>query len=191
MRQPALAWLLVLPLAVGAADGAEQPCDLCEDLKSLVDVMEGAVRQHASAKNPQLLLALSEKLGATCRDHEARPVVICDASMPRTGELWHLEVRPNDDVAGQQPHRLSLTVKFVVPRAQGIAEFRERMLAGWRPHYLDACQHSVWKPGPVPQTLSMAYVSGDWQSGACSHRVEHIDLYVFSSSLPFPAPRVH
>ncbi|WP_422016816.1 hypothetical protein [Roseateles sp.] len=178
-------------MAAGAADGAEPPCDLCEDLKLLVDVMEGTVRQHTSARNPQLLLALSEKLGAKCRDHETLQVVVCEASMPRTGELWTLEVRPNDDLAGQQPHRLSLAVKFAVPRAEGIGEFRERALAGWKPQYLDACQHSVWKPGPVPQTLSMAYVSGDWQSGACSHRVEHIDLYVFSSSLPFPAPRVH
>lgn len=187
------AWTLLaaLPLAVGAVDETAVPCAVCEDVKLVVEVMEATVRQHASAKNQQLLLALGERLGAVCRDHATSPLVICEATMPRSRERWQLELWPRDNLAGQEPHRVSLKLQFEALRPEAVDEFRKLAFADWKPQYLDSCRHSVWRPGPVTKTLSLVNINGHFSSNGCVDSVESLDIYIFSSIFPFPAPRVY
>jgi hypothetical protein len=187
------AWTLLaaLPLTVGAADEAAVLCAVCEDVRLVVEVMEATVRQHASAKNPQLLLALGERLGAVCRDHATRPFMVCEATTPRSGEIWQLEVLTRDTLAGQEPHRVSLKLQFAALRPEGVNEFRELAFSDWLPRYLDRCWHSVWRPGPVTKTLSLVQINGHFGASGCVDRVESVDIYIYSSNSPFPSPRVY
>lgn len=181
-------WAVAAPMAVG--EPADAPCAVCADVDRIVDVMRETVRRHDSAKNAQLIPALSADLGARCTPHETRALVLCQAHMPATGEDWRLVVRMPDEAPGQEPYRVTVRIEFPAPRNEPVSAFTQGVFAAWRPRDLQSCRHEVWQPGPVPRTLLLATVQGQWAAG-CRDRVETIELYLVSSSAAGPAPRIY